>query len=353
MSTLFLVPALGYVAAALSNECVHRKVGRRGVAFIGPVARLMGYVSMALHPPFLFLPMLLLVAGFGNGIEDGAWNTWVGNMHQANELLGILHGSFGLGATVAPLIVSTLVAKLHLEWHTYFCVAAAVVCVQLVCAVWAFWGATGVVYRQKLQQDADGGGSGVTIRTVLSEPITWLVSVFLLAYTGAEVSLGGWTPTFMIEVRHADEFLAGVTATLFWLGLSLGRVVLGFITGLIGEKLAITGYLLLAVVFELLFWLVPTTVAAMCFVSLTGFFLGPLFPAAIVVATKLLPPEYHITAVGFAGAIGGGGASLLPFAVGAVAENHGVQVLQPIVLVVWLALPGETRIGGRSRGTWA
>ncbi|KAM4066953.1 major facilitator superfamily protein [Hirsutella rhossiliensis] len=354
VSTLFLVPFLGYVTAALCNNWIHHRLGRRGVAFLGPAARLLGYIPMALHPPFPVLPVLLLIVGFGNGIQDSAWNTWVGNMHQANELLGIIHGSFGLGGTVAPLIVSAMVAKMHLEWYTYFYVTTAVVCVELVFAVWAFWGASGAVYRKKLRRDAGGGGG--TIRTVLSEPITWLVSVFLLAYAGAEVSMGGWTPTFMIEVRHADNFLAGVTATLFWLGLSLGRVVLGFITGRIGEKLAITGYLLFAVAFELLFWLVPTTVGAMCFVFLMGFFLGPLFPAAVVVATKLLPPEYHITAVGFAAAIGGGGASVLPFAVGAIAENHGVQVLQPIILAVllfligvWLALPGGLRKGGLDR----
>ncbi|EQL03662.1 Major facilitator superfamily domain, general substrate transporter [Ophiocordyceps sinensis CO18] len=353
VSTLFLVPFLGYVTAAFCNSWLHRSVGRRGIAFLGPAARLMGYVPMALHPPFPVLPVLLVIIGFGNGIQDSAWNTWVGNMHQANELLGIIHGSFGLGGTVAPLIVSAMVARLHLEWYTYFYVIIAVVCIELVFALWAFWDATGAVYRQKLRRDAVGG---VTIRTVLSEPITWLLSVFLLAYAGAEVSLGGWIPTFMIEVRHADDFLAGVTATLFWLGLSIGRVVLGFITGRIGEKLAITGYLLLAVVFQLLYWLVPSTVGAMCFVSLMGFFLGPLFPAAVVVATKLLPPEYHITAVGFAAAIGGGGASLIPFAVGAIAQNHGVQVLQPIVLAVllfligvWLAVPGGMRKGGLER----
>ncbi|POR37795.1 Bypass of stop codon protein 6 [Tolypocladium paradoxum] len=353
VSTIFLVPFLGYVTAALSNNWIHHRVGQRGIAFLGPVFRLVGYVPMALHPPFAVLPVLLALAGFGNGIEDSAYNAWVGNMHQTNELLGIIHGSFGLGGTVAPLIASVMVAKLGLEWYTFFYVLIAVVCVELAFGLWAFRAATGAAYREKLRRGGDGG-DGVTTRTVLAESVTWIVAIFLLGYAGAEVSLGGWIPTFMMEVRHADPFLAGLTATLFWLGLSLGRVVLGFVTGRIGEKLAITGYLLLCVALELLYWLVPATLGAMFFVALLGFFLGPLFPAAIVVATKLLPREYHVGAIGFASAIGGGGAAVLPFAVGAIAEGHGVGVLQPVILaalvfliVVWVALPGSRGDGPR------
>lgn len=344
VSTIFLVPFLGYVTAALCNNWVHHKAGQRGVALLGPLFRLAGYVPLALHPPFALLPVLLMASGFGNGIEDSAYNAWVGNMQQTNELLGIIHGAYALGATVAPLVATAMVVKLGLEWFAFYRVMIGVVCCELVFGLASFWRATGAAYRQELR--GGGHGEGVATRTVLGEPVTWLVAVFLLGYTGAEVSLGGWIPTFMMEVRKADPFLAGVTATLFWLGLSLGRVVLGFVTGRLGEKAAITGYLLLCMALELLYWLAPTTAGAMVFVSLLGFFLGPLFPAAIVVATQLLPRDYHVSAIGFASAIGGGGAAVLPFAVGAMAERHGVQVLQPVILAslaflvaVWLSLP--------------
>ena len=46
-----------------------------------------------------------------NGIEDSAWNAWVGNMHRANELLGFLHGAYGLGATIGPLVATAMVTR--------------------------------------------------------------------------------------------------------------------------------------------------------------------------------------------------------------------------------------------------
>lgn len=157
----------------------------------------------------------------------------------------------------------------------------------------------------------------------------------------------------MLKVRHGSPFESGIVVTGFWLGLTIGRITLGFITGRIGEKLAITAYLLLSIGCELCFWLIPSFVSSAIFAGWLGFFLGPLFPAVIVVATKILPKRLHISAIGFASAFGGGGAAVFPFAVGALAQAKGVWVLQPfalgllvVILGLWGSLPGGFSKGG-------
>src|SRR5438045_6084951 len=142
----------------------------------------------------------------------------------------------------------------------------------------------------------------------------------------------------MLRVRDGGNFESGLVVTGFWLGLTVGRVILGFITGRIGEKWAITGYLLLSMAFELMFWLIPSFVSSAVFAGLLGFFLGPLFPAAIIEASRLLPRHLHVSAIGFAAAFGGGGAAVFPFAVGAIAQAKGVQVLQPITMSLLAAI---------------
>ncbi|KAK0705159.1 major facilitator superfamily domain-containing protein, partial [Lasiosphaeris hirsuta] len=354
VSLLFLSPFVGYLLAALLNNLIHYYLGQRGVAIIGPICRLVGIIPIAFHPPYAALPVILLFTGFGNGIEDSAWNAWIGNMQQANELLGLLHGAYGLGATIGPLIATAMVTKGNLPWYSFYYVMVGLDGAGFLLSSTAFWAATGKVHRDIHR--AANGGKRTTTRHVLREPITWLLALFLLGYVGAEVSLGGWIVTFMLRVRNAEPFIAGLCATFFWLGLTIGRVALGFVTGRIGEKLAITGYLLLSIGLQLLYWLVPNFVASAVFVAFLGFFLGPLFPAAIVAATKLLPSDYHVSAIGFAAAFGGGGAAIFPFAVGAIAQSKGVIVLQPIVLAIlafilmmWLGLPGGLRQGGLER----
>lgn len=117
---LFLSPLVGYTASALLNNIVHLKWGQRGIAIICPLCHLIAYISAAAHPPFPVIIVFFTLAGFGNGLEDAAWNAWVGNMANNNEVLGFLHGFYGLGATISPLIATTMITKANLTWFHYY-----------------------------------------------------------------------------------------------------------------------------------------------------------------------------------------------------------------------------------------
>ena len=115
---------------------------------------------------------------------------------------------------------------------------------------------------------------------------------------------------FMTEVRHGQPFSSGMTATGFWLGVTVGRIILGFVTPKIGLRLAVIIYVICAIGIELLFWLVPQFLVSAVAIALVGFFIGPFFPAAVLMVTKLLPRELHVASIGFSSALGGGGAAM-------------------------------------------
>ena len=105
-------------------------------------------------------------------------------------------------------------------------------------------------------------------------------------------------------------------------------------------------YMLLSILCQLVFWLVPQIHVSAVAVSLQGFILGPLFPAAVVVARKSLSDDLYVPALGFAVASSGGGGAVLPFAIGALAQAKGVSVFPPItlvmlvvILILWICLP--------------
>ncbi|KAG9248032.1 major facilitator superfamily domain-containing protein [Calycina marina] len=346
VSLVFLSPFIGYALAAILNSRIHTRFGQLGVAVIAPSCKIIAYVVTCTHPPYAVLPVILVFTGFGNGIEDGGWNAWVGNMESANELLGFLHGAYGLGATISPLIATSMVAKGHLQWFTFYYLMLGLAVIEGTICILAFRRATRAKYRASNPAIQNNAGCSRTKEALLN-PITWICAFFLLLYVGVEVALGGWIVTFMIRIRNGEEFASGMAVTGFWLGLTIGRIILGFVTGRLGEKFAITAYLLVAVAFEICFWLIPSFISSAIFAGLLGFFLGPLFPAAIIVATKLLPQRLHVSAIGFAAAFGGGGAALFPFIVGAIAQEKGVQALQPVtlallvaILLLWCLLPG-------------
>lgn len=87
--------------------------------------------------------------------------------------------------------------------------------------------------------------------------VSWLCAIFLLGYVGVEVSLRGWVVQFMLRVRNADSFDAGMASVGFWLGLTIRRATLSLLTPNIGVKLSLLIFIPLTMVLELVFWLVP------------------------------------------------------------------------------------------------
>jgi len=312
---------------------------------------------------------VFILAGYGNGLGDSGWNAWIGDMANANEVLGFLHACYGLGGALGPLISTTLVTKAGWKWYEYYYIMVGFAAIEVVYSVSVFWKATGKAFQEENpllvspdplanpeeglvtpETKSKGGLFRISTATrsksrtleALGNKITWLCSLFLLVYVGVEVSIGGWVVSYMLRVRHGSPFASGLTSTGFWLGITVGRMVLGFVTARLfkSEKRAVATYTILSIVLQLLFWLVPHFDVSAVMVAFLGFFLAPMFPAAIVAATKLLPKHLHVAAVGFAAAFGASGACVFPFAVGAIAQAKGVQVLQPIILALLVVLFG-------------
>jgi len=109
--------------------------------------------------------------------------------------------------------------------------------IELATSLWAFWPVSGRAYRESRPRTAAVKDS--RLREALKSRVTWVASLFLLCYVGAEVALGGWIVTFMRRERQGQPFESGMVATGFWTGITTGRFVLGFLTPRLGEKFAV------------------------------------------------------------------------------------------------------------------
>ncbi|KAM0130476.1 hypothetical protein ACHAP3_007342 [Botrytis cinerea] len=344
ISLIFLSPFAGYTFASLINDSVHVKFGQRGVAVITGLSHLIPYIVLSLHPPYPVLVVMFVFVGIGNGLADAAWCAWIGNMVSANQVQGFLQACYSLGGTIAPLIAAGMLAKTGLEWYYFYYIMlidkkqTAVAATELITSAWAFWAQTGQVYSMENPRDVNAKTG--RLREALSNKLTWIFAAFIFGYVGAEVSLGGWIVTFMTQVRSGTTFSSSLTSTGFWAGMTVGRIGLAFLTAWLGEFTSVLVYLGICIALELLFWLIPSFYVSAISIAFLGLFLGPLFPTAIVLVTKLMPKELHVGSIGFATAFGGSGGAIFPFIVGALAQAKGVKALQPVVLALLVTISG-------------
>jgi len=106
-----------------------------------------------------------------------------------------------------------------------------------------------------------------------------------------------------------------------------------------------------AIAFQLLVWFVPNTVGDAVAVSLLGLLLGPVYPCASTILTRLLPLDIQMTAYSFISSAGSSGGAVAPFLTGLLAQAvENTSVLHPIciglfvvMLLCWVGLPKVTK----------
>lgn len=87
---------------------------------IGPACHLLAFIVVSIHPPFPVLVVMYIFVGLGSGVQNAAWNVWIGNMANSNEVLGCFHGFYGVGATISPLVATSLITKAGWSWYSYY-----------------------------------------------------------------------------------------------------------------------------------------------------------------------------------------------------------------------------------------
>ncbi|EKG15337.1 Major facilitator superfamily [Macrophomina phaseolina MS6] len=177
------------------------------------------------------------------------------------------------------------------------------------------------------------------LKAVLTHLATWASAAFFLAYVGTETAISGWVVSFMTRARHATLSAASLASSGFWTGMAVGRVALGTVTDRLGVRLATFIYLLCGMSIEILYIAFKSQAASLVSLTFLGLFMGPLFPSGVVLLTRLLPREDHITAVSLVASVGQVGGALLPFGIGAVVQGLGIGVFQyAIVVLSFLAM---------------
>ncbi|KAM5531233.1 hypothetical protein V8D89_015099 [Ganoderma adspersum] len=347
VSLIFVFGACGYVFGGMANVYLTDKFGFGKVLLIGAAFQVIAYTMISPAGPFPLMCCAFFLIGFGLSLQNAHANGFVASLKRDSPTkMGFLHGSYGLGALISPLI-STQFAKSPTHWSLHY-VTSAGVYVTIFAILW-------FVFRGRRQEevleeegevgtDADAVGANKYKQIFTLKEVHFL-ALFALIYVGIEVTLGGWSVTFILDKRHGDSS-SGYIASGFFGGLMLGRILLLWLNKKIGERLALFIYALIAIGLEVTVWLVPSLIENAVAVSFVGLVLGPMYPILMNHSTRILPRWLLTGCMGYIAGIGQAGSAVLPFLTGLLASRFGIVSLQPFIvsmmstlIVIWAVIP--------------
>lgn len=345
VSTIFVANAIGFLAAAPCTNLLERRLSRAWTYVLAELSLAAAYIALACSPPFPVIVVAFLPIGFGLATALSLSNVFCANLSNGTAALGILHGSYGIGGTLGPLMATAIASRTGGRWSLFYFLPLGMALVNTVLAGWTFRGfendiETSSPAVRTSSSPEESFSHARVLRGAVRNRVTLLGALFIFAYQGAEVSISGWIVSFLISTRHGDVSSIGYVSAGFWAGITVGRFLLSHPAHTIGEKVFVIIAIAGAVGFQLIVWLVPNMIGEAVAVAIVGLLLGPIFPCAAAVFSKLLPRNIQMSSLGFITASGSSGGAVAPFVTGLLAQKAGTFVLHPICIGLFVAMEG-------------
>ncbi len=324
-----LISACTIVSSLLSDKLIH-KFGTGRITAISVLTTAIALFGFSISGTYWHLVLWCIPYGLGAGAIDSALNNYVA-LHFKARHMSWLHCMWGVGASVGPFIMGQCI--LHGSWNNGYRIIGVI---QLVLTIIVFFSLP--MWKGDAAAAEDEQTRNVlSIKDAVKLPGAKAILLAFFAYCGMEGSTGLWAASWLVTTRGVTAEAAASYASLFYLGITIGRAGSGFISEKLGDKKMIRlGEVLVALGILLLF--LPG-VAVINLIGLVTIGLGcaPIYPSIIHSTPARFGKENSQSLVGIQMASAYVGSTFAPKIFGLVSDLTGLWIY-PVYLVLFLLL---------------
>ncbi len=325
LGLVITVYVAGYFLASAATGSLTRRFEMGSLLMLASGLATVSLVGYAAAPEWTLLLTSAGGLGLAGGVIDAGVNAVVAVRHGARAM-GMLHAGFGIGATLGPLMMTTLIDT-DVSWRIGFMMLAV------------GQGVLALLYlrtRAEWKVAPDSVGISPDDRPDRRGVLWGALTMFAL-YSGVEVGTGQWAYTLLTEGRGVSIATAGGAVAAFWAALTLSRLGLGIIGHRVSIYRLLSGSSVLVLAGAVALWLDPVAWAGPAALVVMGFALGPIFPLQTTLTPSRVGVAYTPTAVGYQLAAATVGAAVIPGGLGLLVSRLGLEVVG-LVLAVAAAL---------------
>lgn len=326
---LSMIISGGTILSSLLCERMIRRFGTAAITVVSVSMTAAALLGFSLSGHFGLLCLVAIPLGLGAGAIDSALNNFVA-LHYESRHMNWLHAFWGIGATCGPLIMSLFLGK-EGGWRSGYGTISIiqwglVAILVLSLPLWKPFGSP----VSAAQTTQTGRQSVLKLPGVLPT----LLSFF--CYCAVEAMTGLWGSSFLVDNRQLSPETAAQWISLFYLGITTGRVFSGFLAiSIANDRLIRLGELILLV--GILLLLLPWQFCGMIGLILIGLGCAPIFPAMLHETPRRFGAAHSQSLMGLQMACAYLGTTCMPPLFGWLASHTGTGLL-PVVLIVTAAL---------------
>lgn len=349
-----MVIFIGTIISSLMCDRVSRKLGSGLMTAVSVSLTAVALFGFSISRSFYMLILFAIPYGLGAGGVDAVLNNYVA-LHYKAQHMSWLHCFWGVGASISPYIMSFSLVKLN-SWSRGYLIVSIIqmcLCVFIFASI-PLWKGRG----ESADGEAESVGAPLKIKDIIS--IKGAIACFFMffSYCSMELSTSLWATSYLVEGRGIDVNTASAFASLFYIGITLGRAINGFLAMRFSDKTLIrVGMVIVTVGIALM--LIPTLeIFALAGFIVIGLGCAPIYPCIIHMTPDVFGRDKSQAMIGIQMAFAYIGFCVMPPLFGVIAQYISIKLLPTYLLIILIAMAAchevmiiktkKTNVGGKN-----
>lgn len=329
---LSLIVASGTIVSSLLSDRLIRKTSTGVITAVSVGMTAVALFGFSISGSFIALCLWALPYGLGAGSVDTALNNYVAVNYESRHM-NWLHCFWGVGASLGPYIMGLCLAGgggWTSGYRTISIIQAALTAVLIFSLpLWR--------KRRQVQEVGAKKSRALSFGQLVKIPGAKAALLAFFAYCALEATTGMWAASFMVLGKGMNAETAAKWASLFYIGITGGRFVSGFVSIKLGDRtMVLVGQIVIGL--GILTLILPFgNVCALIGLILIGAGCAPIFPALLHETPENFGEELSQSIMGMQMACAYVGAALMPTFFGLMADVASIR-LYPAFLLVYAAV---------------
>lgn len=331
---IFMIIAGGTILSSLQSDRLTKRWGTGKVTAVSVCMTAVALFGFSVSHSYWALCLWAIPYGLGAGSVDASLNNYVA-LHYASRHMSWLHCMWGIGASLGPYIMGFALRRGH-SWNSgYLTISLLQVVLTIILFVsLPLWNRKDDKREEECSQEST---KPLTLTQVIKIPGAKEVMTAFFCYCALEQTTSLWASSYLVFHQGLSAEQAAGFASLFFIGITAGRFLSGFLTFLFNDNQMIRlgqVVILIGVMFLLLPFGMMTALPGLC---LIGLGCAPIYPSIIHSTPANFGKERSQAMIGVQMASAYVGTCLMPPVFGMIVGGLSISLL-PVYLFAILAL---------------
>lgn len=328
-----MIIAGGTIVSSLLSDRLTKKLGAGLITAGSVLLTAIALFGFSLSGSFLSLCLWAIPYGLGAGAIDAALNNYVA-LHYASRHMSWLHCFWGVGATISPYIMSHYLTN-GSGWKSGY---RTIGLLQIIVTILLFISLPLWKNRTTANPKETSSTKVLRLPQILKIRGVPFILITFFSYCALEQTTMLWASSYLVKHRGLEPAIAASFASLFFIGITVGRFLCGCISDKLGDKRLIRIGIATSVVGILGIALpLKTDVIALAGFVIIGFGCAPIYPSIIHSTPFNFGKENSQAIIGVQMASAYLGSTLMPPLFGLIVEHSTIGLL-PLYLICFSIL---------------